>query len=256
MRKLWLFASIALGLVATLSSPASALARTARASTAFRPIKSYYLIAKGSTETSVTGRLIYSRVVVVGHRYVRVGGGLRGTVQLYWLDRTVNHYESVASTVSSTGGYFSLPATRGGDYYVTFRGSSAARSTTHYLEVFVDAFSVSDLSVTATRSPDGSAFVVASADMSAPVGVLTTATPAFGGFWVHGAGVQADPYQRPFTATYYTFVPNNGVYRFGFTVPQTSVDQTLALTAMLEPDGYYWPASAVTSFTVSALLGP
>ena len=111
-----------LAFVAALALPVSALATT-KASTAFRPINNFYRIPNGSAETSVTGRLIYSKMVRSGSRYVRVGGGLKGTVYLFWFNRTTRHYQSVASTVSAPTGFFSLPATQVGDYYVLFKGS-------------------------------------------------------------------------------------------------------------------------------------
>ena len=67
MRKQWLVALCVFAFVAALAFPASALATT-KASTAFRPISNYYRIPNGSTETSVTGRLIYSKMVRSGSR--------------------------------------------------------------------------------------------------------------------------------------------------------------------------------------------
>jgi hypothetical protein len=254
MRKRLLVAVLALAFVAALALPASALATT-KASTAFRPISNYYRIPNGSAETSVTGRLIYSKMVRSGSKYVRVGGGLKGTVYLFWFNRTTRHYQSLASTVTAPTGFFALPATQGGDYYVLFKGSSSAHSAIHYLEVFSDAFTVSNLSVAATREPDGSAFVVASADMAAPASVFTTASPGFGYFDAHQTEV-SDAYFTGFESTSYLRVPNNGTYKWGFSVPASELDEKLELSAALESDGYYWQASQTTSFTVSSLLGP
>jgi hypothetical protein len=256
MRKQWLVAALVLGFVGTLLVPISAFA-TAKATTAFRPMQHFYTIPNGSTETSVTGRLMYSKVVKVGHRYVRVGGGLKGTVYLYWFNRATRGYQNVASAVSTATGYFSLPASEDGDYYVLYKESSAAQSAKYYLEVFSDAFSVNNVRATATLDPDGSAFVVASADMSAPVGLLTTSTPADGYFSAHETEATQNVYVGGgFDSTYYFQIPSTGTYKWGFTVPSSALGQKLALTATLESWGFYWPASATTSFTVSSLLGP
>ena len=262
MKKHWLGVALVLGFVAMLLLPTSAFATT-KAATAFRSTRSEYVIARGSTDTTVAGVLIYRKVVVRSHRKVLADAPLVGRVYLDRADDSSGEYVNVTSTVSSKTGHFSFLALSGGDYRLRFNGSKATHAASREVEVLEDALSISSLGASATLEPDGHAFVTISAYMSGPAGAITTASPALA---VLGAergptiGPLGDPFELPpslLLLVYGTTISHDDTCQAGFSVPSSSFDQTITLVAGLDAlDGYYVSASKITSFTVSSLLGP
>ena len=267
MRTRWLAAVSVLVFMAALALPTSAVAKTSKAYTFLRLTSTEPSIAVGATETAVSGRLMYQKAELKNHKRVWVNAGYKGTVYLNHYSMTLRTYVVVAKQTTTNGGYFNLEATSPGYYVVRYHGSGRAQPCAWWLEVQQSGLGLSKPTVSATLDASGNAFVRASTVVTAPAGVLSTSTP---GIVVLDAWAGEPEYPLGSTVTAAASEPGvfrafcqesviaNGTYTMGFIVPPSSFDDTMTLTADVQPYYSLWYASAstTTSFTVSSLLGP
>lgn len=261
---------IGLALVAGLMSPSTvAFAGPSRvkAITRFRGLSSEYSIPAThpvDSGATITGKLQYRKWVRRNGKRLAVYAAQNGIVRLYRLSDSTDRPEGVAWTRTSNGS-FRFDVMRGGVYLLYYKGNDNRRRSERIIRVLEDSLTLDNFRATsASEDASGGIFVVLSADLAAPPGTLTSATPgvftlASLSVPLDAEGSTAEPMGinslfRLIYNIYLQSVPANGTYRLGFTLPEEMRDTTITAGAAFYTGGYYVPKTARTEFKASSLL--
>lgn len=252
MSKRTLVAAVVVALVVGLMAPGAAMAKSAKASTAFRGVKSRLVVPKVHAEgkgAQISGRLVYRKTVVKNGRRRTVDALMAGVVKIYRRS-TTNYGWSGVKVVRTANGRFSVDVGTGGTYLVQYAGTKNRRSCYTMVEVNEDALGLDNFKAISGSevTSGGGIFVTMNADISVPDGRISRANPAalvlVGSSF--GAGSSLTAYRRlstslitpvnPFGGLFTIFaqtIPSSGSYHVGFTVPAGSRDETLSVIGML-----------------------
>jgi hypothetical protein len=256
-RRLFLLVLAAL-VVACLVVPSAALAQS-KISPNIRGVRSAYVTTVATPIVTISGRLLYRKLVVRSHKKVKVDAPIPGHINLYRRNDNSYRWDRV-DTSRLVGGAFSFDVARSGNYLVRFVGAKGIKAREVYTTVEADLISITNLhAISASVLPtSGDLFVRVGADIDAPAGVITTATPAFGLMYFRDAGDstgQAILLGAPFAAVAEQVIRNVGPYQAGFTIPVGDKDRVLQLSCTILPLNRWVAGHSVTAtFTPSDLL--
>ena len=249
---------VAATVVACMGVPSAALAKS-MISPNIRGVRPIYATSVATPTTTISGRLLYRKVVVRSRKRVKVDAPVPGHINLYRRNDNSYRWDRV-DTSRLVGGAFSFEVSRSGYYRVRFVGAKGIKAREAYTTVEADLISITNLhAISASVLPtSGDIFVRVGADVDAPSGVLTTATPAFGLMYfrdVSGGTSQSVLLGAPFAGVAEQVIRHVGPYQSGFTVPADDKDQVIQLSCVVLPLSR-WIAghSVTTTFTPSELL--
>jgi hypothetical protein len=270
---------LTVALVVGLFAPSMALAKIAKASTAFRGLKSSYVIKGAGGGISLTGRLVSRKQIRRNGKKVTVDVPLAGAVSLLRADEPYLPGQIVGRGFAASDSGFSFEVTGTGHYRVRYVGNKRHRGGVHWSEVREDVLGIHNFGgLRASREADGDLFVTVSADFDAPEGLFTTSTPAAAIFIAFSGadgsfgsllGLSAtrlaarslastSPVGDPLMGLDNAFIAalrRSGTYRYGFDVPASQADDVMGVAAIFASSHNLVEAtSTVTTFTPSALL--
>jgi len=249
---------VAATVVACMVVPSTALAKS-KISPNIRGVGFVYVTTVATPTATISGRLLYRKLVVRSRKKVKVDAPVPGHINLYRRNDNSYRWDRV-DTSPLVGGAFSFHVARSGNYLVRFVGTKGIKAREVYTTVEADLISITNLqAISASVLPtSGDIFVRVGADIDAPAGVLTTGTPAFGLMYFRdasGGTSQAVLLGAPFAGIAEQVIRHVGPYQTGFTVPADDKDRVLQLWCVVLPLGRWNAAhSATTTFTPSDLL--
>jgi hypothetical protein len=266
MRNRPLILSLVVGLALSLAVPGVALAKTSKAPTKITGIAYEYVVpashAPGQGAT-ISGKLLYRAMY---RKNGKVHGVYKpmpnGLIRLYRENDTNGQWKGVAET-HVVNGTFSFNEPTRGWYRIQFGGTKNRTASYRYTDVYEDVLTLTNFkALSGSLDASGNEFVVLGANVGAPAGVITSATPGefllysgniFGPMGLAATKLTATGPTFPSYSLHYQTISSPGTYKIGFTIPSESINDTITAEAVVEAE-YVIGKSATTSVTPSALL--